>query len=675
MFVRLSHHKNFLEKLFRFGSRRLSTLFQSAIVGLMLVSAAGAAPSVSLNKTSFTTGEPVTVTVNGGYSNVEEWIALYVDSNPDSAWSFEGKWQFLNGQQSAPTTPVPYPVTLSFIAPSTPGTYNIRYFAYSGYSNRLAISQSFAVTTAAAPEITSSACTHYASPGGTGNGLSTSSPFKIAAFWPVAKPGLTLCLMDGQYTDAASMINPPQNLRGTSAAPITVRALNDGKTTINGQGSYLPVLLKYNDYFVLEGFNAHASAGNVVSLSNSHHNIIRRVAAWDALDRNNYVFGISFSSNNLLEDVAGWGIGRKIFSASQGGDFTTIRRAWGRWEGSHVVGPKMTYDVAYNNYNMLVENSLGTWSGERMKETYTLLAYDGTPWTGNGAGTYTNYGVNQPYGIFATSGFSNGDRNPNSQFIGNLAYVRGADRFAPSQAVYMTSLDYLQLHQFAAYIEPGSYTGRYTFRLDGVSGATATSLYASHLTGIGGLGAKISSQWKTSSIVQEPSLSSVANVFDSYSGANLCFQYQDGVQTNLPLWPWPMNQRIIDATIQSGRAAVDVTATVESMLGPIPSLCSSESLPPPPPPPSPEDTTPPMIQSVSIQIDRRWLRASVSASDEQTGVSKVEIYIDGNLKGTDSSSPFTFTKSLRKGTHTVQVKAYDGAGNSTMSAPATLTLK
>ena len=35
----------------------------------------------------------------------------------------------------------------------------------------------------------------------------------------------------------------------------------------------------------------------------------------------------------------------------------------------------MTYTLAYNNYNMTCENCIGTWSGERMKQTYTLLDY------------------------------------------------------------------------------------------------------------------------------------------------------------------------------------------------------------------------------------------------------------------------------------------------------------
>ncbi|HZD40804.1 MAG TPA: hypothetical protein VE131_08795, partial [Terriglobales bacterium] len=275
---------------------------------------------------------------------------------------------------------------------------------------------------------TAASCTHYASPTGGGTGVSASSPFKIANFWSVAKPGYVLCLLDGKYTGSASMINPPKYLSGTASAPITIRAVNDGKVLIDGQATYIPARLAYNDYFILEGFNARNSAETVVTLSHSNHNIVRRVAAWDAADNNNSIFGIHYGSYNLLEDVAGWGVARKIYESSQGGDYTTIRRAWGRWEGSHVVGPKMTYTMAYNNFHMIIENAIGTWSGERMKQTYTLLDYYGQPWTGNGAGTYTNYAVDQPYGIFGVDALTGTDKNARTKLLGSIAYIRGTDR-------------------------------------------------------------------------------------------------------------------------------------------------------------------------------------------------------------------------------------------------------
>jgi hypothetical protein len=425
-----------------------------------------------------------------------------------------------------------------------------------------------------------STCTHYASPTGSGSGVSASQPFQIADFWSVAKPGYTLCLLDGQYTGSASMIKPPQNMRGTASAPITIRALNDGKVTINGQSAKQPVSLNYNDYFVLEGFNAHHSNRGVVILNHSNHNIVRRVAAWDAADGNTNIFGLHYSSShNLLEDVAGWGIARKIFSASQGGDYLTIRRAWGRWEGSHVVGPKMTYTLAYNNYNLTCENCIGTWSGERMKQTYILMAYDGTPWTGEKrAGTYTGYDVDQPYGVFGIDGLD-GDKNARTKLLGSIAYIRGSDRFDSSRLILVSRLDSLEVANTVVYIEPGTYSTVKRFSLNNLLNAVGTNLIARNLTGIGGKDSTFESHWKKSSISEGPSLNSVSNVFTSTGGANICYRYKDRALTTQPLWPWPMNQRIKDAMIESGRASVDVTKTIESMFGPIPSACKADGSP------------------------------------------------------------------------------------------------
>src|SRR5215831_8140630 len=71
------------------------------------------------------------------------------------------------------------------------------------------------------------ACNYYASPTGTGNGWSQSSPFKISNFWAVAGPGETLCLLDGTYRGDSSMINPPSALNGSAGQPITVKCLNE----------------------------------------------------------------------------------------------------------------------------------------------------------------------------------------------------------------------------------------------------------------------------------------------------------------------------------------------------------------------------------------------------------------------------------------------------------------
>ena len=68
---------------------------------------------------------------------------------------------------------------------------------------------------------------------------------------------------------------------------------------------------------------------------------------------------------------------------------------------------------------------------------------------------------------------------------------------------------------------------------------------------------------------------------------------------------------------------------------------------------------------------------SATASDD-VGVTKVEFYVDGVLKGTDETSPYSMTldsKTLTNNTpHILVAKAYDAAGNMGMSTPVTFTV-
>ena len=68
-----------------------------------------------------------------------------------------------------------------------------------------------------------------------------------------------------------------------------------------------------------------------------------------------------------------------------------------------------------------------------MPQSYVLLDYYGQPWTGAGAGTYTNYGVDQPLGIFAVDAQA-GDKNAHLRVLGSLgAYVLPTDTYKASQ--------------------------------------------------------------------------------------------------------------------------------------------------------------------------------------------------------------------------------------------------
>jgi hypothetical protein len=89
------------------------------------------------------------------------------------------------------------------------------------------------------------------------------------------------------------------------------------------------------------------------------------------------------------------------------------------------------------------------------------------------------------------------------------------------------------------------------------------------------------------------------------------------------------------------------------------------------------DTTAPTT-SISFPWKDSLLRGTTSVNANATdniGVSKVEFYVDGALKATDTTSTYSFSWNTTQGTdgaHTLMAKAYDAAGN---SASNSITVK
>ncbi|HUT00272.1 MAG TPA: Ig-like domain-containing protein [Candidatus Thermoplasmatota archaeon] len=104
-----------------------------------------------------------------------------------------------------------------------------------------------------------------------------------------------------------------------------------------------------------------------------------------------------------------------------------------------------------------------------------------------------------------------------------------------------------------------------------------------------------------------------------------------------------------------------------------------------------EDTIPPLVELVTpinafyifnkfilpfkIPIIVQMITIEANASDNESGIDRVEFYIDGLLKGDDSSEPYSYDwKELQSGKHTIKVIAYDNAGNHATS-PEILVFK
>ncbi len=79
------------------------------------------------------------------------------------------------------------------------------------------------------------------------------------------------------------------------------------------------------------------------------------------------------------------------------------------------------------------------------------------------------------------------------------------------------------------------------------------------------------------------------------------------------------------------------------------------------------DTTPPTVSIIS-PVNNAKVSGGVSISamaSDDSGISKVEFYIDNTLKASDSSYPYSYrwnvNKQVASGTHTITAKAYDKA--------------
>lgn len=87
------------------------------------------------------------------------------------------------------------------------------------------------------------------------------------------------------------------------------------------------------------------------------------------------------------------------------------------------------------------------------------------------------------------------------------------------------------------------------------------------------------------------------------------------------------------------------------------------------------DTTPPTVNA-GVSGTTGIITLSATATDN-VGVSNVEFYIDGVLRGSDSSEPYAMafdSASLTRGNHSLTAKAIDTAGNSTISAPVAFSI-
>jgi len=147
-------------------------------------------------------------------------------------------------------------------------------------------------------------------------------------------PGDTLKVQDGTYNQCILW-----NKDGTAGNVITIKAINDGKVIVTGNGSCRPLGMmgsssNYIEYVTWQGIVFRDSQNNypVVEAEYLKHVTLQRISIYDTntTDNNrNSLSAFSYSENVLLEDIAIMGTGRKCISQRGAtGSSETWRRIW-----------------------------------------------------------------------------------------------------------------------------------------------------------------------------------------------------------------------------------------------------------------------------------------------------------------------------------------------------------
>lgn len=142
---------------------------------------------------------------------------------------------------------------------------------------------------------------------------------------------------------------------------------------------------------------------------------------------------------------------------------------------------------------------------------------------------------------------------------------------------------------------------------------------------------------------------------------------------NQPVYRFHWGRLAINPHNADGTIAAP-TAAPSFCLGQPQNTCQTNTTPPPPPPPPPTITTA-ITSPVASTTVSGVVNVAATASGG-SGISKVELFVDGVSVGIDTASPYNFTwnsANMFDGQHQLLVKATDSSGNIAQSSPVIVT--
>ncbi len=450
------------------------------------------------------------------------------------------------------------------------------------------------------------AAPYYVSPGGSDSAAGTSSsPWgTFSHAMAVIKAGDTLYLEDGTYSQQLNI-----GVSGTSSAYVTVKALNDGGATVSTTYPTSPLLIGNRSYIEVDGINFSNSGVydsntycatdgvgynnvNGINIYGADHIILRRDIASGSSGCNSAVIGLAGVSNSLLEDCAGAGQGRVVLNMNSCSN-VTIRRCWLDWTGPSTGGGDVAnITQVYDSSNILMENNIGVnYTGESI-EFFNTWAHYGSI---SGNGFYGNVAINKTStaagGMFMDSAEC-GESVSGTVFSNNVAIVLGGGQAAmemnaaPNDGTVFSNNTFVSPNnsggglllsyrsscpgQSAAVadVSSNSFLGTWS----GISGDSGVSnyvkahdynnyydmyggspLYATQYINPPNMTAneaQMNPGYPTSTYgygayLMAPSALKGKGASGSDIGADVIYEYVNGSLTATPLWPWPMEGRIV----------------------------------------------------------------------------------------------------------------------------------
>lgn len=417
--------------------------------------------------------------------------------------------------------------------------------------------------------------TYYVSPGD-----------NLASAVSILQAGDTLILRDGTYNQSLDV-----PVSGTQGSPITIKAEHEGSVILNGNGAIQDALYVHDNAWVdvvgLRVTNIMGTPSNntqaILFYNTSHSNLLRTSSYGHSTINGVNAVDVWLSDHVLVEDCFIYGnFGRNGFDILQS-DYVTVRRAY-------IETTRHNSDqsgiVFYMSPHMVVENAIinGNWHvantdyGFQYQDYNTpSAAMNNTKLLGSIARNVMGYGIlmrseeatiydnivknvaiiNTGYGVISSIASASYD---NLTVVGGSKTVSGTSAILASDSYcsYKTPCGVLVDDTFINVTNSIMLknNGLFTvgFKRDVVNGQSVIFNHNNNIiSGFTTPCSNTNSSCSAEDTTTIPEYNTTKYGIGAYlirpsnaitKGAEVLYRYQDGVLTNVPLFPWAMEDRI-----------------------------------------------------------------------------------------------------------------------------------